>query len=48
MNTHTIVADMHRNVLKIREDSDNQIRGVSDLHAIQHHQMNADRHPDSQ
>ena len=34
MNTHTIVADVHRNVLKIREDVGNQIRGVSDLRAI--------------
>ena len=24
MNTHTIVADMHQNVLKIREDAGNQ------------------------
>ena len=34
MNTHTIVADVHRNVLRIREDADNQNRGVSDSHAI--------------
>ena len=26
MNTHTIVTDMHQNVLKIREDVDSQSR----------------------
>ena len=29
MNTHTIVADMHQNVLKIREDVGNKNQGVS-------------------
>jgi len=28
MNTHTIVADVHQNVLKIREDADGQNRVV--------------------
>ena len=34
MNTHTIVADMHHNVLKIREDIGNQNQEVSDSRAI--------------
>ena len=34
MNTHTIVADMHQNVLKIREDVGNQNQGVSGSRAI--------------
>ena len=29
MNTHTIVADVHQNVLKIREDTGSQNRVVS-------------------
>jgi hypothetical protein len=31
MNTHVIVADVHQNVLKIREDVDSQNRVVSDV-----------------
>jgi len=34
MNTHTIVADVHQNVLKIREDVDSQNRAVSDTRAL--------------
>ena len=34
MNTHTIVADMHQNVLKIHKDVNNQNQGVSGLRAI--------------
>ena len=30
MNTHTIVADMRQDVLKIREDADSQNRVVRD------------------
>ena len=42
MNTHTIVAYMHQNVLQIHEDIGNQNQGVSDLGAIWHHGMNVD------
>jgi len=31
MNTHTIVSDIHQNVLKIREDAESQNRTVSDI-----------------
>ena len=37
MNTHTIVADVHQNVLKIREDVDSQNQVVSDGRAFWHH-----------
>ena len=33
MNTHTIVADIRQDVLKIREDNDNQNR-VSDTRSL--------------
>lgn len=47
LNTHTLVADLHRNVLKIREGADSQSLAVSDTHTPQHQRMNADRHIDS-
>ena len=34
LNTHTIVSDVHRNVLKLREDSDSQNRVVSNMHTL--------------
>jgi len=34
INTHTIVADMHQNGLKIREDTDGQNRAVSDTYIL--------------
>ena len=42
MNTHTIVADVHRNVLKFCEDVDSQNRVVSDTRSLRHHRINAD------
>jgi len=34
LNTHTIVSDMHQNVLKLRKDADSQSRVVSDMRAL--------------
>ena len=34
MNTHTIVADMNQNMLRVHEDVGNQNQGVSGLRAI--------------
>jgi len=34
MNTHTIVVEMHQNMLRTREDTDNQGRAVSDTRAL--------------
>ena len=42
MTTHTIVADVHQNVLKIREATDGQIWAVSDPRALHHHRINTD------
>ena len=45
MNTHIIVADIHQDVLRIREDSDNQNR-VSDTRVLR--RMNFDGRLDSE
>jgi len=47
MNTHTIVTDVHQNVLKIREDVDSQNRVVSNTRAFWHRLINTDHHLDS-
>jgi len=47
MNTHTIVTDMHQNILKIREDTGGQNRAVSDASTLKHHRINIDRCLDS-
>jgi len=44
MNTHTIVVDMHQNMLKVRGDAESQNRVVSDTHALQHHRTNTDHY----
>jgi len=31
MNTHTMVSDLHQNMLKVREDAESQNRTVSDM-----------------
>jgi tetratricopeptide (TPR) repeat protein len=46
VNTHVIVADVHQNVLKIREDVDSQNRVVSDT-CFWHRLMRTDHRPDS-
>jgi hypothetical protein len=48
MNTHTIVADMHQNVLKTREATDGQNRVVSDTRFSPHHRINSDHRLDSE
>jgi len=47
MNTHTIVADVHQNVLKIREDVGSQNPLVSNRRAFWHHLINTYHHLDS-
>jgi len=47
MNTHTIVADMHQNVLKIRKDADSQNRVVSGTRVLWCHRMSIDHRLDS-
>jgi len=42
MNTHTIVADMHQNMLKSHEATGGQNRAVSGIHALQYHRINTD------
>jgi len=46
MNTHTIAADMRRDMLKSREDTDGQSLEASDRDTIRY-RMNADHRPDS-
>jgi len=47
MNTHTIVADVHQNVLKIREDVASQNRVVSGTRVLWRHRMSTDHRLDS-
>ena len=35
-NTHTLVSEMHRNMLKGQEGTDDQLRLVSDIHTLFH------------
>ena len=42
MTTHTVVSDMHQNVLEIRKATDGQIQAVSDLRALQRHRIDTD------
>jgi tetratricopeptide (TPR) repeat protein len=42
MNTHTIVADMRQDVLKIREDAESQNRVVRDMRVVYHHLIHTD------
>jgi len=44
MNTHTIVTDIHQNVLKIREDADCADRLVSDTRVLHLHSTDTDHH----
>ena len=44
MNTHTIVADVHQNVLKLREDADSQNRVVSGTRILWRHWISTDHH----
>ena len=47
MNTHTIVADVYQNVLKIREDVGSENLLVSDRRAFWHHLINTYHRLDS-
>ena len=38
INTNMIVSNMHRNMLKSQEGTDDQLRLVSDIHTLFHHQ----------
>jgi len=46
MNTHNIVADVHQNVLKLREDADSQNRVVSGTRALWRHRISTDHRLD--
>jgi len=46
MNTHTIVADMHQDVLKLREDADSQNRVVSGTRVLWRHRISTDHRLD--
>ena len=47
LNTHTIVADIRQDVLKLREDGDSQNRVVSDTRALWRHRIFTDYRLDS-
>ena len=48
MNTHTIVADMHQNMLKTHVATDGRHLMVSDARSVQYHRANADYCVDSE
>jgi len=45
MNTHVIVSDLHRNMLKGQERTDGQLWLVSDFRTLSHHRMNKQSPP---
>jgi len=45
VNTHAIVSDIHRNVIKIQEGTDSH-QAVGDTRALQRHRINAHHLPD--